>query len=234
MIRAALESLGLEDAQQLEAFATFYRLVVEQNRLMNLTTITEPREFAIKHVMDSLAAWDSELLSGVERVADVGTGAGFPAIPLKIIRPQLQFTLIDSLNKRVEFLRRVVTELELSGVEVIHGRAEELARQRGFRERFDAVTARAVARLNVLAEYCLPFAKVGGLFVALKGRAFREELDEARAAINVLGGGKIIVREVTLPTTPSEARAVLYVTKARPTPNKFPRREHLIRTAQLK
>lgn len=230
MIRGALANVGLDDAQ-LDKFEEFYRLVVEQNRVMNLTAITEPQEFAIKHIIDSLSAWDEELLRG-ERVADIGTGAGFPAIPLKIFRPRLRFTLIDSLNKRVEFLRRVVTTLELDGVEVIHGRAEDLAKQKDFREQFDVVTARAVARLNILAEYCLPFVKVGGKFIALKGKAFREELDEAQAAIKILGGGRFIVREVKLPTL-DDKRAVIYIDKAKPTPDKFPRRENLIRTVKL-
>ena len=199
MIRDDLASLNLDD-EQLDKLEKFYQLVIEQNRVMNLTTITEPHEFAIKHVIDSLSAWDDKIFQGVERIADIGTGAGFPAVPLKIFRPQIKFTLIDSLNKRVEFLRRVVAELELDGVEVIHGRAEELAKQETFREQFDAVTSRAVARLNILAEYCLPFVKVGGVFIAWKGKNFREELDEARASIKIIGGGKIFIREVSLTT----------------------------------
>ena len=231
MIRADLTSLNLDDGQ-FDRLEKFYRLVIEQNRVMNLTTITEPHEFAIKHVIDSVSAWDDEFLRGVEKVADIGTGAGFPAIPLKIFRPQIKFTLIDSLNKRVEFLRRIVAELELDGVEVIHGRAEELSRQKNFRERFDAVISRAVARLNVLAEYCLPFVKVGGVFVAWKGKNFREELDEAQAAIKILGGGEIFVRAMNLPTL-DDSRAVIYINKIKTTPNKFPRRENVIRTKKL-
>lgn len=223
----AAETFGLQlNDGQLDALEKFYRLVIDANQRMNLTAITEPQEFAVKHVIDSLSAWDEEIFRGVERVADIGTGAGFPALPLKIFRPQLKFTLIDSLNKRVEFLRRVVTELELEGMEIFHGRAEDLARQKIFREQFDAVTSRAVARLNVLAEYCLPFAKVGGKFIALKGKAFREELNEAQAAIKILGGGKVVVREVHLPAL-EDRRAVLYVDKLKPTPTKFPRRSGL-------
>lgn len=231
MFREPLAEFGL-DAAQIEQVERFYRLVVEQNRVMNLTAITEPREFAIKHVIDSLSAWDDEIFQGVETLADVGTGAGFPAIPLKIFKPQLKLCLIDSLAKRTEFLKRVVAELELENVEIIHGRAEELARQKNFRERFDAVTSRAVARLNVLSEYCLPFVKVGGKFVALKGKNFREELDEARAAIKILGGGEIAVREMSLPTL-EEKRAVIYVIKRKSTPEKYPRRESLIRKTKL-
>lgn len=233
-LTAATKLFGLElDATQLDRFDAFYRLVIEVNQHMNLTTITEPREFAIKHIVDSLSAWDEKIFGGVERVIDIGTGAGFPAIPLKIFCPQLKFCLIDSLAKRVDFLKRVVTELELDGVEIFHGRAEDLARQKIFREQFDIATSRAVARLNILAEYCLPFVKVGGHFVALKGRTFREELDEARPAIKILGGGEIVVREVKLPTL-DDKRAVISVKKNFSTPKKFPRREHLIRTIQLK
>ena len=232
MIRGELERFGLNDAQ-IDLCEKFYRLVIEKNRVMNLTAITEPHEFAIKHIIDSLSAWDEKFFSGVEKVLDVGTGAVFPAVPLKIFRPQLKFTLIDSLNKRVEFLKRVVAELELDGVEIFHGRAEELSRQKTFRERFEIVTSRAVARLNVLAEYCLPFVKVGGHFVALKGKSFREERDEARPAIKILGGGKVVVREPKLPTL-DEIRAVIYIDKKFPTPDKFPRRENVIRTVMLK
>lgn len=232
-LSAAAKIFGLElTAAQLDAFEKFFRLVVEQNRVMNLTAITEPHEFAIKHVIDSLSAWDDKIFRGDEFLADIGTGAGFPAIPLKIFRPRLKLCLIDSLGKRTEFLRRVVNELQFDGVEIFHGRAEELSRQKIFRERFDIVTARALARLNVLAEYCLPFAKVGGHFVALKGKTFREELDEAQPAIKILGGGKISVREIKLPTL-DDTRAVITVDKKFSTPKKFPRRENAIRTVKL-
>lgn len=225
MFRSALADFGL-DAAQIELCEKFYRLVVEQNRVMNLTAITEPREFAIKHIIDSLSAWDEKIFQGVETLADVGTGAGFPAIPLKIFKPQLKLCLIDSLAKRTEFLKRVVAALELDGVEIFHGRAEDLARQKIFRERFDVVTSRAVARLNILAEYCLPFAKVGGKFVALKGKNFREELDEAQAAIKILGGGEISISEIKLPAL-DERRAVIYIDKKFSTPDKYPRRTGL-------
>ena len=228
---AKIFGLELTDAQ-LDKFTEFYRLVIEQNRVMNLTAITEPREFAIKHVIDSLSAWDEKIFRNATRIADIGTGAGFPAIPLKIFRPQINFCLIDSLAKRVAFLKRIVAELSLDGVEVFHGRAEELARQKNFREQFDIVTARAVARLNILAEYCLPFVKVGGYFIALKGKTFREELDEAQSAIKILGGGKITVREIKLPTL-DDSRAVIHVDKLKLTPTKYPRRESVIRNVKL-
>lgn len=231
MFRGTLANFGL-DAAQIELCEKFYRLVVEQNRVMNLTAITEPQEFAIKHIIDSLSVWDDKILQGVETLADIGTGAGFPAIPLKIFKPHLKLCLIDSLAKRTEFLKRVVAELELDSVEIFHGRAEELAKQKIFRERFDIATSRAVARLNILAEYCLPFVKVGGKFIALKGKNFREELDEARAAIKILGGGEIFIREIKLPVL-DEKRAVIYIDKKNSTPEKYPRRESIIRKVSL-
>ncbi|MBR4903483.1 MAG: 16S rRNA (guanine(527)-N(7))-methyltransferase RsmG [Selenomonadaceae bacterium] len=231
MFRDSLADFGLDDAQ-INLCEKFYELVIEQNRVMNLTAITEPQEFAIKHIIDSLSAWDDKIFQGVETLADIGTGAGFPAIPLKIFKPHLKLCLIDSLAKRTEFLKKVVAELELADVEIFHGRAEELAKQKNFRERFDVVTSRAVARLNVLAEYCLPFAKVGGKFIALKGKNFQEELDEARTAIKILGGGEILIREIKLPTL-DDSRAVIYIDKKKSTHEKYPRRESLIRKVKL-
>ncbi|MBR4151909.1 MAG: 16S rRNA (guanine(527)-N(7))-methyltransferase RsmG [Selenomonadaceae bacterium] len=231
MFRDELAKFGL-DAAQISLCEKFYELVIEQNRVMNLTAITEPHEFAIKHIIDSLSAWDEKIFQGVETLADIGTGAGFPAIPLKIFKPHLKLCLIDSLNKRTEFLKKVVAELELADVEIFHGRAEELAKQKNFREKFDVVTSRAVARLNILAEYCLPFVKVGGKFVAWKAKNFREELDEAQTAIKILGGGEILIREMKLPTL-DDSRAVIYVDKKKSTPEKYPRRESLIRKIKL-
>ena len=231
MFRDELIKFGL-DAAQIELCEKFYRLVIEQNRVMNLTAITAPQEFAIKHIIDSLSAWDEKILSGAETLADIGTGAGFPAIPLKIFKPHLKLCLIDSLAKRTKFLKEVVAELGFDNVEIFHGRADELARQKIFREQFDIVTSRAVAPLNILAEYCLPFVKVGGKFIALKGKNFREELDEARKPIKILGGGEIFIREIKLPTL-DDSRAVIYVDKKKTTPEKYPRRESLIRKIKL-
>ena len=208
---------------QLEQFEIFYRMVVDWNTKINLTTIVDEKDFAIKHVIDSLTVWDEKKFACVKNFADVGTGAGFPAIPLKIFQPHLEVTLIDSLNKRVEFLKKVVAELNLDGVEIFHGRAEDLAHEKKLREHFDLVTARAVAKLNVLAEYCLPFVKVGGTFAALKGKISSEELDESKSAIKILGGGEIICAEKFLPDLP-DARTIIYVDKKISTQKKFPRK----------
>lgn len=226
-----LAKFGL-DAAQINLCEKFYRAVIEQNRVMNLTAITEPQEFAIKHIIDSVSAWDEKIFQGAERFLDVGTGAGFPGIPLKIFKPQIKICLLDSLLKRVEFLKKICAELEFDNVEIYHGRAEELSRQKNFRERFDVVTARAVARLNILAEYCMPFVKVGGKFVALKGKNFAEELDAARETIKILGGGEIFIREINLPIT-GDSRAVIYIGKKKSTPAKYPRREKIIRNGEL-
>ena len=208
--------------RQLEQFEIFYNLIVDWNTKINLTAIVDEKDFAVKHVIDSLSVWDKKF-ADVKNFVDVGTGAGFPAIPLKIFQPQLNVTLIDSLAKRVEFLKKVVTELNLENVNCLHGRAEDLARDKNLREHFDLVTARAVARLNVLSEYCLPFVKIGGTFAALKGKIFHEEISEAEKAIKILGGGNINFIEKNLPNLP-DIRAIIYVDKKFSTPKKFPRK----------
>lgn len=209
--------------RQLEQFEIFYRLIVDWNTKINLTAIVDEKDFAVKHVIDSLSLWDENKFADVKNLCDVGTGAGFPAIPLKIFKPHLEITLIDSLTKRVEFLKKVTAALELDAVTCLHGRAEDLARDKNLREKFDLVTARAVARLNVLAEYCLPFVKIGGTFAAMKGKVFREEIDEADKAIKILGGNNVTFSEKILPDLP-DVRAVIYVEKKIPTPKNFPRR----------
>ena len=209
--------------EQLEQFQKFYEMVIDWNTKINLTAITDEKEFAIKHVMDSLTLWNEEKFSGVKKVLDVGTGAGFPAIPLKIFKPNVEIFLLDSLAKRVEFLKKVAAELNLQNVTCIHGRAEDLARENNFRESFDLVTARAVARLNIISEYCLPFVKIGGTFAALKGKQFQEEVAEAEKAVKILGGGNIICVEKNLPEIP-DIRAVIYIEKKKSTPKKFPRK----------
>lgn len=223
MLREILsENLNLS-ARQFEQFEFFYRAVISWNEKINLTALTNAEDFAVKHVIDSLTVWDENKFAGVGKVIDVGTGAGFPGIPLKIFKPEIEIVLLDSLDKRVKFLKSVVAELNLSGVECIHGRAEDLAHDKNFRERFDLVTARAVARLSVIAEYCLPFAKVGGTFAAMKGKNFREEIAEAGAAVKILGGGEIQSVEKNLPNLP-DIRAVIYVDKKKSTPKNFPRK----------
>ena len=215
-------NLGL-DEKQLEQFKIFYKRVIEWNKKINLTAITDEKEFAIKHIIDSLSVWDEKIFHNTKKIIDVGTGAGFPGIPLKIFKPELEIVLLDSLSKRIEFLKKVVAELNLQGVICLHGRAEDIARQENFRESFDLATSRAVARLNTLSEYCLPFVRVGGKFAAMKGRKFQEEISEAEKAVKILGGGKINFAEKKLPNL-SDVRAVIYIDKIKSTPKNFPRK----------
>lgn len=219
---AAESGLSLTQAQ-LEAFSLYNDLLLAWNEKVNLTTITAPQEVAVKHVIDSLSCYDGTYFPAAATVVDVGTGAGFPGLPLKIYRPEIRLTLLDSLNKRLNFLREVVDRLGLSGVDIVHARAEEAGRMKDRRDRYLVATSRAVARLNVLAELCLPLVAPGGYFLALKGAQYREELDEAARAIANLGGQVAEVRPVRLPGI-DDSRAVIYIRKVSATPDAYPRR----------
>ena len=210
-------------ALQAEQLAAYYALLIDWNRKMNLTAITEPREVAIKHVADSLSAFDPAIFTAGVRVIDVGTGAGFPGLVLKIYFPSMELVLLDALQKRVKFLETVVAALGLSGVACVHGRAEEAARQKHWRENFDLAIARAVARLAVLAEYTLPFVRVGGAALALKGARYAEEMAEAERAAKSLGGSKPTAKPIKLPEL-DDGRAIVRIDKERPTPAAYPRK----------
>ena len=210
-------------ATQMEQYNRYFELLVEWNEKINLTAITEPKEVAIKHMIDSITAYDENLFKDGTTVIDVGTGAGFPGLPLKIFCPEIKLTLMDSLNKRIKFLQTVVEELGLKDVECVHARAEEGARNKKYRESFDIAVSRAVARLPILCEYCLPFVKKGGHFIALKGMQYHDEADEAAKAIKVMGGSKTEIRPVKLPEL-DDKRAVITITKTMPTPKAYPRK----------
>ena len=223
-IQEVAEAYGLCLTERMvEQFTLYYELLLEWNEKINLTAITEPKEVAIKHMIDSLSCLDGKVFPEGASVIDVGTGAGFPGIPLKIFRPDLKLTLLDSLNKRIKFLQEVVDRLEFSEVQCIHARAEEGARNKALREKFDVAVSRAVARLQVLAEYCMPFVKKGGYFVALKGMKYAEEADAGKRAIKVLGGKGCRCVPVRLPYI-DDKRAVLYINKVMPTPKAYPRK----------
>lgn len=223
-LKLAAEEYGIVLTDlQLEQFDKYFMLLIEWNKKINLTAITEEKEVAIKHMIDSISCWDDKRFSSDSSVIDVGTGAGFPGIPLKIYRPSIKLTLLDSLNKRIKFLSLVTEEIGLDNVECIHARAEEGARNRLLRESFDIAVSRAVARLPVLAEYCIPFVKKGGTFAALKGMRFSEEADEAKNALKVLGGSEAECVEVKLPYI-EDKRAVIYIEKIRSTPKVYPRK----------
>ena len=221
-MKRAAEDFGLALSEmQLAQFTRYYELLVEWNEKMNLTAITEAHEVAVKHMVDSLSAYDPALFNGTVSIIDVGTGAGFPGLPLKIFCPDAKLTLMDSLNKRVHFLQTVVDELGLEGVDCVHARAEEGARMKQYREQFDLAVSRAVARLPILCEYCLPYVKTGGIFLAMKGHA-EEEIGQAAKAIVTLGGTIEDVHEFQLPGTDMR-RTILLIRKIRPTPASYPR-----------
>ena len=223
-LKIAATEYGLNLTEdQISAFNKYYELLYEWNKKINLTAITEPKDVAIKHMVDSLSCFKADLFKENTSLIDVGTGAGFPGLPLKIFYPSLKLTLLDSLNKRVKFLQLVVDELGLKDVEVIHARSEEAVRNKKYREKFDLATARAVARLPIICEYCLPFVKDGGTFIALKGRQYEEEATQAQKAIKVLGGEIADIMPVKLPEI-DDKRAVIYIKKIKSTPKTYPRK----------
>lgn len=207
--------------KQLAQFTRYYELLVETNKVMNLTAITEPEEVAVKHMIDSLLAFEAAMAG--KTLVDVGTGAGFPGVPLKIYCPSLKVTLVDSLGKRLRFLEQVISELGLKGIRCEHLRAEDAGRSKKHREQYDYVTARAVARLSVLSEYCLPLAKKGGQFIALKGSRYADEIEEGEAAVKILGGKIISAEPVKLPGL-DDGRAIIKIAKIKATPAQYPRK----------
>lgn len=209
--------------RMLEQFETYYRELITWNERMNLTGITERDQVYTKHFYDSATLAFFVDLTEVGSLADIGSGAGFPSIPLKILFPHLQVTIIDSLNKRIQFLQHLIAELGLEQVEAIHSRAEEAGKNSRYRERFDLVTARAVARLNVLSEFCLPFVKVGGRFVAMKGTDPQEEILEAEYSLKLLGAQLDNVHQFHLPVEQSE-RHIIVMNKKKHTPKGYPRK----------
>lgn len=217
-VLAAAEGFALTE-QQLEQFDQYAEFLVEYNEKVNLTAITDPEGIEIKHFLDSLLLLKAVKLGEGASVIDVGTGAGFPSVPAKIVREDLQLTLLDGLNKRIVFLEELSRRLGQQNT-ALHGRAEEAARGE-LREQFDLATARAVADLRVLAEYCLPFVKVGGVFAALKGPDGPAEVEAAKKAISMLGGKVETVKSFTLPG--QQARTVAVIRKVQPTPAKYPR-----------
>ena len=219
--RAAEAGIPLT-AEQIGQFSVYNEMLLDWNTRMNLTALTAPEDVAVKHIIDSLTAYDAALFDGARTLIDVGTGAGLPGIPLAVYAPHLTVTLLDSLNKRVRFLTEVTAAMGLQNVRCIHARAEEAARTAAHRAAYDIAVSRAVARLSVLLEYTLPFVRVGGTLLALKGRAYAEEQREARRAAEVLGGGRITARPVHLPGL-DDVRAILTVTKERQTPAAYPR-----------
>ena len=206
---------------QIQHFITYYEMLVEKNKVMNLTAITDFDEVIEKHFEDSLSLIQAVDLRKSQTVIDLGTGAGFPGIPLKIALPELQITLADSLNKRILFLDDVIRELGLTGIDTVHGRAEDIAKNSDYREKFDLCVSRAVANLSTLSEYCLPFVKIGGKFISYKAGECDEEVAASKSSIFLLGGKISDIKKFELGES---GRAFVIIDKVSGTPKKYPRK----------
>ncbi len=211
---------------QIKQFLTYYEMLIEWNEVMNLTAITEYEEVMKKHFIDSISLIKAFDVGKESSVIDVGCGAGFPGLALKIAYPNMKVTLLDSLNKRIQFLNAVIEKLNLDGITTIHGRAEDFAKDGKLRECFDLSVSRAVANLATLSEYCLPFVKVGGYFIPYKSEKVSDEIEEAKRALSVLGGNLVEQVEFMLPET-DYYRNLLVIKKNKATPKKYPRKAGL-------
>ena len=213
---------------QINCFEKYYELLIEKNKVMNLTAITDKEDVIVKHFIDSIALIPYLLDKGINinnklKIIDIGTGAGFPGLPLKIMMPDVKFTLLDSLNKRVSFLNEVIDELKLKDIEALHGRAEDYASDNKYREKYDICVSRAVANLSTLSEYCIPFVKEDGFFISYKAGESEEEINNSKNAIKILGGKINKVEEFVLPGTDA-SRVFVFIRKLELTDKKFPRK----------
>ena len=225
ILNEGLKYAGFEELNdtQTDQFRTFYELLIETNKSMNLTAITDSIDVQQKHFLDSLMCLKTGLFKNSQSILDLGTGAGFPGIPLKIYRPDLSLTLVDSLNKRIIFLKKVIEILELKNIQVYHGRAEDLARTAEHREKYDLCVSRAVSNLSTLSEYCIPFVKRNGYFIAYKSGNVDPEIMESGKAIKMLGGQLENTMYFTIPGTEIE-RSLVIIKKENLTSNRYPRK----------
>lgn len=218
--------------QQVFNFSFYMEQLIETNKVLNLTSITEPSEIVIKHFIDSLTLVDL-LPKGEFKCIDVGTGAGFPSLPIKLVLDEMQLTLLDSVAKKLNFVDGIIAKLELKNVSTLHARAEDTAKTPKHREAYDVCVTRAVARMNILTEYCLPFVKPGGVFYAMKGKELTEELDEAKKAITLLGGEIRQVKTCRLPFSDIE-HTIVSIDKKQQTPYNYPRKAAIVSKKPIK
>ena len=224
VLEQGCEQIGISlNEEQKQQFIAFYEYLVEKNKVMNLTGITEFQEVLVKHFLDSLACVKAVDMKKVTTVMDIGTGAGFPGVPLKIAFPHLEACLLDSLKKRVNFLEETFALLKLQNITAIHGRAEEFAKNKSYRETYDLCVSRAVSNLATLSEYCLPYVKVGGKFISYKSGTVQEEAEQAEKAVRILGGKIQDVVYFNLPDSEIQ-RSLVVIEKIKPTPGKYPRK----------
>ncbi|MBD8045695.1 MAG: 16S rRNA (guanine(527)-N(7))-methyltransferase RsmG [Clostridium argentinense] len=221
------------DEDKYNKFMIYKDMIKEWNEKINLTAITEDDEIIKKHFIDSIKVFKIDELKASKRIIDIGTGGGFPGIPMKIMNPECEIVLLDSLNKRINFLNEVIKELKLENIEAVHGRAEDFVKENNCRESFDAVVSRAVANLTVLSEFCLPYVKIGGYFVALKGPAIEEEMNDAKNALKILGGKVERIEEVTIEGSDLNHNLVV-IKKIKETPKKYPRKAGMVTKNPLK
>ncbi len=225
LLQEGCEELGISlSEKQVKQFELYYEMLIEKNKVMNLTAITEEKEVVIKHFLDCLALVKVKELTAKDYVLDLGTGAGFPGIPLKILFPEAEFVLADSLNKRLNFLNEVIEACGLEKITTVHGRAEELARNKAYREKFTLVVSRAVANLSTLSEYCLPYVKIGGEFISYKSVNIDEELKDSARAVKLLGGGDVKQTRFVLPQSEGLERMFIQIPKEKDTPKAYPRK----------
>ena len=223
--KSELEKLGISiSEEQLEQFIRYYEMLIEKNKVMNLTAITDFDEVIEKHFIDSLNLFRFTDLKADKTIIDMGTGAGFPGIPLKIAFPNLKITLADSLNKRILFLNDVISELGLTDIDTVHGRAEDLAKDKIYRENYDICVSRAVANLSTLSEYCLPFVKIGGQFISYKSGDCDEEITNAKSAIFLLGGRLNQIQKFEMN---ENSRSFVIIDKVNGTSKQYPRKAGL-------
>lgn len=224
ILEEGCQELGITlDEVQKKQSTDFYEYLVEKNKVMNLTGITEFQEVLVKHFLDSLACVKAVDMSKVNRIMDIGTGAGFPGVPLKIAFPHLEACLLDSLKKRVNFLEETFQLLKLENITAIHGRAEEFAKNKAYRETYDLCVSRAVSNLATLSEYCLPYVKTGGFFISYKSGTVQEEVEQAQKAVKILGGRIQDVVYFQLPDSEIQ-RSLVVIEKVKATPGRYPRK----------